>query len=61
MGYNKKIGKILWMKGIEVCSNEGPRCFSGRDNYKVLRKKEEILKISPVCSRVSDVSHGPLV
>ena len=27
-----------WVKGIQVCSNEGPCPFPGGDNWGILRK-----------------------
>ena len=31
------ITKHPWIKGIQVCSDEGPRPFPGRDNYEIAK------------------------
>ena len=46
----KLVTKHPWVKGIQICSNEGPCPFLRGDDYKIA-----------VFSHVSDVAHGPLV
>ena len=40
-----KLGtKLPWVKGIQVCSNEGPVLFPTGDNYEIAKTIDEILK-----------------
>ena len=34
---NKIKTKHPWVKGIQVCSNEGPRPFPRGDNYEIVK------------------------
>ena len=34
-----------WVKGIQVCSNEGPCPFPGEDNWGIERQNLQLLKI----------------
>ena len=38
-----KLGtKHIWEKGIQFCSNEGPRPFTRGDNYEIAKYIDEI-------------------
>ena len=41
-----KLGtKYPWVKGIQVCSNEGPRPFQRGDNWEIIKINRQLLKI----------------
>ena len=43
--FNQTCTKYPWVKGIQVCSNEGQRPSQRRDNYEITKINWQLLKI----------------